>query len=59
MKTSLHKFALGLVAATLGLIFLGGLVKTTGASLSVPDWPLSYGSLMPPMIGGILFEHGH
>src|SRR5262249_41370162 len=29
------------------------------AGLAVPDWPLSYGSLTPPMIGGIFFEHGH
>jgi cytochrome c oxidase assembly protein subunit 15 len=27
--------------------------------LAVPDWPLSYGSLMPPMVGGIFWEHGH
>jgi len=25
----------------------------------VPDWPLSYGMLMPPMVGGIFYEHGH
>jgi heme a synthase len=25
----------------------------------VPDWPLSYGKVMPPMVGGILYEHGH
>jgi len=25
----------------------------------VPDWPLSYGSFMPPMVGGIFWEHGH
>jgi cytochrome c oxidase assembly protein subunit 15 len=25
----------------------------------VPDWPLSYGRLMPPMVGGIFYEHGH
>src|SRR5205807_4943828 len=22
-------------------------------------WPLSYGMVMPPMIGGIFYEHGH
>src|SRR5206468_1195504 len=27
--------------------------------LAVPDWPLSFGMLLPPMRGGILFEHGH
>lgn len=25
----------------------------------MPDWPLAYGMLMPPMVGGIFFEHGH
>ena len=37
----------------------GGLVTSRDAGLSVPDWPLSYGQLMPPMEGGILYEHGH
>jgi cytochrome c oxidase assembly protein subunit 15 len=54
-----HRFALLIVGATLVLIFAGGLVTSTGSGLAVPDWPLSYGMLMPPMVGGILFEHGH
>lgn len=29
------------------------------AGLSVPDWPLSYGQVMPEMTGGVFFEHGH
>ena len=29
------------------------------AGLSVPDWPLSYGSWMPPMEGNIRYEHTH
>src|SRR5262249_27902360 len=37
----------------------GGLVTSNDAGLSVPDWPLSYGKLMPPMEGGIFYEHGH
>ena len=41
------------------LIFVGGLVTSTGSGLSVPDWPLSYGMLMPPMVGGVFYEHGH
>jgi heme a synthase len=45
--------------ATLFLVFVGGLVTSTGSGLSVPDWPLSYGMVMPPMVGGIFFEHGH
>lgn len=46
-------------AATLALIFVGGLVTSTGSGLAVPDWPLSYGMLMPPMVGGVLYEHSH
>jgi heme a synthase len=54
-----HRFAVFTAAATLALIFIGGLVTSTGSSLSVPDWPLSYGQLFPPMVGGVLYEHGH
>jgi cytochrome c oxidase assembly protein subunit 15 len=46
-------------AATLVLIFIGGLVTSTGSGLAVPDWPLSYGMLMPPMVGGVFYEHSH
>lgn len=41
------------------LLVAGALVTSTGSGLAVPDWPLSYGQLMPPMVGGILYEHGH
>lgn len=46
-------------ASTLFLIFAGAMVTSTGSGLAVPDWPLSYGQLMPPMVGGIFYEHGH
>jgi len=54
-----HRFAVTTAACTLLLIFIGGLVTSTGSGLAVPDWPLSYGMLMPPMVGGVFFEHGH
>ena len=54
-----HRLAVLTCAATLALIFIGGLVTSTGSGLAVPDWPLSYGMLMPPMVGGIFYEHGH
>ena len=60
MKSSLlHSYAVTVAAATFILIIAGGLVTSTGSGLSVPDWPLSYGGLFPPMIGGIRFEHTH
>ena len=54
-----HRFAVLVLLSTLLLIFVGGLVTSKGAGLSVPDWPLSYGMLMPPMVGNVFYEHGH
>ncbi len=54
-----HAFARVTAASTFALIFVGGLVTSTGSSLSGPDWPLSYGQFFPPMVGGIFYEHGH
>ena len=50
--------------STLGLIFVGGLVTSTGSGLSVPDWPNTYGELMftfpySKWVGGIFYEHLH
>jgi cytochrome c oxidase assembly protein subunit 15 len=56
---AIHNFALLTAAATLVLIFAGGLVTSTGSALAVPDWPLSFGGLFPRMTGGVLYEHGH
>jgi cytochrome c oxidase assembly protein subunit 15 len=55
----LHHWSILLAFCTLLLVVAGGLVTSRDAGLSVPDWPLSYGRLMPPMEGGILYEHGH
>src|SRR6478672_5316017 len=56
---ALHRYAVLTAAVTLLLIVAGGLVTSTESGLSVPDWPLSYGRLMPPMVGGVFYEHGH
>ncbi len=55
----LHAFALFTACMTFCLVIAGGLVTSTGSGLAVPDWPLSYGQVMPPMVGGIFYEHGH
>ena len=34
-------------------------MTSTGSGLAVPDWPLSFGKLMPQMQGGVFYEHGH
>jgi heme A synthase len=60
----LSRFAKLLVAATFCLIFLGGMVTSRDAGLSVPDWPTSYGYSMftfpiSQWVGGVFFEHTH
>lgn len=55
----LHRYALLTASATLLLVAAGALVKSKEAGLAVPDWPLSFGQLMPPMEGGVLYEHSH
>lgn len=55
----LRRFSKLTCFATLFLIFVGGMVTSTGSGLAVPDWPLSYGTLFPPMVGGIFYEHSH
>jgi len=55
----LYRWSVLLACCTLLLVVAGGLVTSRDAGLSVPDWPLSYGKLMPQMEGGILYEHGH
>jgi len=55
----LRRFTKLVACSTLFLIFAGAMVTSTGSGLAVPDWPLSYGKVFPPMIGGIFYEHGH
>ncbi len=55
----LHAYAVFTAFCTFLLIIAGALVTGNDAGLAVPDWPLSYGKLMPPMVGGIFYEHGH
>jgi protoheme IX farnesyltransferase len=57
--TFLHRYAILTAAATWLLLIVGSLVTSTDSGLAVPDWPLSYGTWFPPMVGGILYEHGH
>ncbi len=56
---ALHRFATICAIATFILIFVGGLVTSTGSALAVPDWPLAYGHLVPKLVGGVRFEYGH
>lgn len=57
----LHRFAFVLSSCIFLLIIAGALVTSEDAGLSVPDWPTSFGSIykIPPMVGGVRFEHTH
>lgn len=66
----LSRFAKVVVAATFALIFLGGLVTTKDAGMSVPDWPTTFrhGMFTVPfekwlgedaLQSGVFYEHSH
>jgi cytochrome c oxidase assembly protein subunit 15 len=60
-NAALHRFAAVLSCCIFVLIVAGALVTSEDAGLSVPDWPTSFGSIyrIPPMVGGVKFEHTH
>jgi heme a synthase len=55
----LYRFAVATSCCTILLLMAGALVTSNNAADSVPDWPLAYGKLIPPLIGGIRFEYTH
>ncbi len=52
---------LSLVAAveTFLLMVMGTVVRVTGASKSIPDWPLAFGTLVPHMTPLVFLEWSH
>lgn len=54
-----HAYSVVVFFSTAFLLIAGALVTGKGAGLSVPDWPMSFGQYMPPMVGGVFYEHGH
>ena len=54
-NSGLHKYAVFTACCTFLLLVAGALVTSNDAGLSIPDWPLAYGSLTPPMVGGIRY----
>ncbi|HYB61807.1 MAG TPA: COX15/CtaA family protein [Methylomirabilota bacterium] len=58
-NAALHRFAVFTACSTFLLLIAGALVTSNDAGLSIPDWPLAYGGLHPPMVGGIVYEFSH
>ena len=54
-----HRFAVVTAAVTVLLLMAGALVTSNDAADSVPDWPLAYGRIIPPLVGGIRYEFAH
>jgi cytochrome c oxidase assembly protein subunit 15 len=44
---------------TLLLVVAGALVTSNDAGGAIPDWPLSWGRLVPPLEGGIVYAYSH
>jgi cytochrome c oxidase assembly protein subunit 15 len=57
--TGVHRFAIATAITTICLLVAGALVTSNDAADSVPDWPLAYGKIIPPLIGGIRYEYAH
>ena len=55
----IHRFAIATATTTVCLLVAGALVTSNDAADSVPDWPLAYGKIIPPLIGGIRYEYAH
>ena len=58
-RSALGFYAKLVAACTFLLLLAGAMVTSTGSGLAVPDWPLSFGTVMPAMEGGVFYEHGH
>lgn len=58
-RPALRAYTKLVAICTFLLLLAGGMVTSTGSGLAVPDWPLSFGRVMPAMEGGVLYEHGH
>jgi len=59
MNRPLHRFAVFTACSTFLLLIAGALVTSNDAGLSIPTWPLAFGGLHPPMVGGIIYEFSH
>jgi len=55
----LRRYPVLVACCTFALVVAGGLVTSNDAALSVPDWPLNWGRLIPPLEANIRYEFAH
>jgi cytochrome c oxidase assembly protein subunit 15 len=55
----LHRFSVFVAVLAFLLVVAGGLVTSNDAAGAIPDWPLSWGRLVPPWEGGIRYAFVH
>ncbi|MFN3422541.1 MAG: COX15/CtaA family protein, partial [Armatimonadota bacterium] len=56
----LHRFAVLVAVSVVALVTVGAVVTSTKSGDAIPDWPTSYGALIPKqLVGGILYEWSH
>ena len=55
-QKSLQSLTIIAIVAAVGQVTLGGVVRATGSGLGCPDWPLCYGSIIPPLNSAALIE---
>src|ERR1700689_3165921 len=54
-----HRLPLATASVTVLLLMPAALGTGKEAADSVPDWPLAYGRIIPPLVGGIRYEFAH
>ena len=57
--TKYQALAVATVGATLLLIAIGAVVRTTGSGLGCPDWPRCHGAWLPPAERTAIIEYSH
>ena len=55
----MHRFSVFVALTTWLLVVAGALVTSNDAGGAIPDWPLSWGRLVPPLEGGIVYAYVH
>jgi heme A synthase len=59
VQTWFRGLSLAAGSSTFALVVLGGVVRVTGSGLGCPDWPLCYGSVVPPLEVEAIIEYTH